>query len=103
MNLFSAIPADLPAEVFEPLLQAGHLRIERIISRGHTTPAEDWYDQPEHEWVLVLQGAGTLALADGSSHTLRAGDYLNIPAHTRHRVSWTDPAQDTIWLAIHYR
>jgi cupin 2 domain-containing protein len=103
MNLFSAIPADLPAEVFEPLLQAEHLRIERIISRGHTTPAASWYDQPEHEWVLVLQGAGTVTLADGRSHTLRAGDYLNIPAHTRHRVSWTDPAQDTVWLAIHYR
>jgi cupin 2 domain-containing protein len=24
-----------------------------------------------------------------------------IPARCRHRVAWTDPAVDTVWLAIH--
>jgi hypothetical protein len=31
-----------------------------------------------------------------------AGSFINIPAHKRHRVEWTDPTQPTIWLAIHY-
>ncbi|MFP8878842.1 MAG: phosphoribosylaminoimidazole carboxylase, partial [Myxococcota bacterium] len=37
------------------------------------------------------------------SARLGPGDHLNIPAHTRHRVAWTDPDQATIWLAIFYK
>ena len=28
--------------------------------------------------------------------------FVNISAHSRHRVDWTDPTQPTIWLAIHH-
>ena len=101
-NIFSNLPAQLPEEAVDTLLLADSLRIERIVSRGHATPASDWYDQPRHEWVMVLQGAARLLFDDGSRHELRRGDFLNIPAHTRHRVSWTDPLVDTIWLALHY-
>jgi cupin 2 domain-containing protein len=31
------------------------------------------------------------------------GDHVHIPAHRRHRVEWTDPAQPTVWLAVHHR
>jgi cupin 2 domain-containing protein len=30
------------------------------------------------------------------------GDYINIPAHEKHRVAWTSPDGPTIWLAVHY-
>ncbi|WP_193162541.1 cupin domain-containing protein [Microbulbifer hainanensis] len=102
-NLFSAIPDDLSAEVFEDLVSSQSVRIERIISRGHTTPEQDWYDQDENEWVVVLQGAARILFADGSEESLGAGDFVSIPAHSRHRVSWTDPDQITIWLAVFYR
>lgn len=102
-NLYDDIPAKLPQEVFTDLLTAGSVRIERILSHGQTSPASDWYDQDEHEWVLVLQGKGELTFENGDCVRLSAGDYLNIPAHTRHRVSWTDPEQTTIWLAVFYR
>lgn len=102
-NLYDDIPAELPQEVFTDLLKAGSVRIERILSHGQTSPASDWYDQDEHEWVLVLQGKGELTFENGDSVRLSAGDYLNIPAHTCHRVSWTDPEQTTIWLAVFYR
>jgi cupin 2 domain-containing protein len=36
------------------------------------------------------------------SVVLQRGSYLNIPAHIKHRVAWTDPARKTVWLAIHY-
>ena len=39
---------------------------------------------------------------DGAVITLEAGDFLNIPAHCRNRVVWTDPDQETIWLAVFY-
>jgi cupin 2 domain-containing protein len=99
-NLFDALPGGLEAEQITPLLQHEGVRIERIVSRGQVS---DWYDQEEHEWVAVLQGAGTLEFADGRRQTLRAGDSLNIPAHQRHRVCWTDPRAETIWLAVFYR
>ncbi len=101
-NIFSALPADLPEEVFDTLLQSGPLRIERIVSRGHCTPASDWYDQPRNEWLMLLQGAARLRFDDGSIRQLQRGDFLNIPARIRHRVDWTDPSVDTIWLALHY-
>ena len=103
-NLFANIPATLPAELSEKLLRAGELRIERIVSRGHVSPPNFWYDQAEHEWVLLLQGAARLQLIDSNEQEriieLKAGDYLHLAAHQRHRVEWTTPDADTIWLAV---
>lgn len=101
-NLFDALPDTTAGEVFDTLLQQGTLKIERIVSRGHTSPETGWYDQEQAEWVLVVRGAAVLTFADGTSVHLIPGGYLNIPAHTRHRVTWTDPAGETIWLAIFY-
>ena len=102
-NIGDRLPADLQAEAFDEILRTPGVRIERIVSRGHTSPETGWYDQDEHEWVMVLQGSGTLSFEDGSSCRLEAGDHLNIPAHCRHRVSWTDPDRVTVWLAVFYR
>lgn len=101
-NLYDDIPAALPQEVFTELLKSGSVRIERILSLGQASPESGWYDQDEHEWVLVLQGEGELTFENGDCIRLAAGDCLNIPAHSRHRVSWTDPTQVTIWLAVFY-
>ena len=102
-NLFSHISQDLGREAFDQILSSGAVRIERIVSLGHTSPETGWYDQAEHEWVLVAAGSGTLEFEDGRRITLEKGDYLNIPAHERHRVVWTDPNRPTIWLAVFYR
>ncbi|EKO3392942.1 cupin domain-containing protein [Vibrio fluvialis] len=103
MNLFETIPAELLNEQFTDLLRHHHVRIERILSKGHTSPESGWYDQDEHEWVLVLQGCGTVEFDNGESTTLNVGDYLNIPAHTRHKVRYTSPEQVTLWLAVFYQ
>lgn len=70
--------------------------------KWHTSPALGWYDQDENEWVMVIEGSGTIEFDDGVSVTLDRGDYLNIPAHRKHKVSWTDPSRVTIWLAVFY-
>lgn len=101
-NLFAALPERLDEELFETLMQSEDLRIERILSHGHRSPEEGWYDQSENEWILVLEGAGTLLFAEGGEVHLQKGDYLNIPAHTRHKVIWTDPEAITLWLAVFY-
>ena len=102
-NLFDGIPDELPEELFTTLLAADGLRIERIVSQGHASPPGFWYDQDENEWVVVLEGsAGIQFEGAGEPLELRRGSCLNIPAHTRHRVAWTDPKEKTIWLAIHF-
>jgi cupin 2 domain-containing protein len=57
-------------EVFEVLARGENMRVERIISRGHITPDEQWYDQAEDEWVALLQGRATLAWDDGTTTDL---------------------------------
>lgn len=107
-NFFADIPAALPAEQLETWLSAEHLRIERIISRGHIAPADGgWYEQREHEWVMILQGAAQLECvpsADAPSEIrhMGAGDTLFIPARQPHRVIWTPADQDTVWLAVFF-
>jgi cupin 2 domain-containing protein len=100
-NLFAEVIANLPDEQFQLLLTAPGLRIERIISHGHASPTGFWYDQPHHEWIVLIQGAARLRFDDELVELL-PGDFVNIPAHRRHRVEWTMPEEPTIWLAVHY-
>ena len=101
-NLLSRVPRSLPEEWFETLVETRGVRIERIVSKGHASPAEGWHDQDHNEWVVLLQGAARLVFDDGLEVALAPGDWLEIPAHQKHRVAWTDPGQESIWLAVHY-
>ena len=101
MNLFANLTSVLPEELVETVLQSAAIRIERIVSRGHVSPPDFWYDQPEDEWVVVLRGAARLRFEDQVIE-MRAGDYVDIPAHKRHRVEWTTPEEPTVWLACYY-
>ena len=103
-NLLDNLPADLPEKLFTTILQANNLRIERIVSQCHASPPGFWYDQEENELVIVLEGSAAVQFeGDAEPVKLLQGSYLNIPAHARHRVAWTDPNKKTVWLAIHYR
>ena len=102
-NLFAGPPQPLPEERIEVLGLGAGWRLERIVSTAHATPAGHWYDQETAEWVAVLRGSAGLRFEDEDApRTLRPGDHLVIAAHRRHRVEWTDPAEPTIWLALHY-
>lgn len=85
-------------ESFHTLLESPHVKLEHIISHGHASPPDFWYDQEEDEWVLLLRGGATLQFADGSMVELTVGDHLTIPKHVRHRVYRT--TEDAIWLAL---
>ncbi len=100
-NIFLDIPPKGAEELIDTLVANPNCRIERIVSRGHRSPQGFWYDQEQSEWVLLLAGAARL-LVEEEVVEMRPGSYLNIPAHCRHRIEWTDPEQTTIWLAIHY-
>lgn len=102
-HLFTQIPGDLPEELETLLATGGAFRLTRIVSKGHQTPPGDWYDSAEDEWVLLLSGAAELVFEDDNAPLrMNPGDYILIRAHRRHRVSWTDPRKETVWLALYF-
>lgn len=102
-NLFSNIPRHMSDEVFDTILSSDGLVIKRIVSKGHQSPPNYWYDQERNEWVMVLKGAAALRFENSKKIIeMMPGDYVHIPAHCKHRVEWTDPNIETIWLAVYY-
>jgi len=101
-NILKQFPDELREEHFQDLISSPNVRIERILSKGHTSPESGWYDQDENEWVIVLDGAGIIEFEDGTEIKLSKGDYLNIPGNKKHKVKWTEPDKVTVWLAIFY-
>ncbi len=99
-SLFKNIPVDMPEEIFETLSSGNGMRIERIISDGHVSPPDFWYDQEWNEWVVLLSGSAVLRFDDDQIVSMHPGDWVDIPRHQRHRVDWTAPK--TVWLAVHY-
>lgn len=102
-NLLEQVPHHLQDEQFIELLTAPGLRIERIVSTGHSTPRDEWLEQAQAEWVLLIQGGAAVRLQDAAEACrLRPGDHLHIPAGRRHRVEWTTAEPPAVWLAVHY-
>jgi cupin 2 domain-containing protein len=101
-NLFDDIAAPGREEQVAVLADTGGVRIARIVSHGHASPPDYWYDQDEPEWVLVVAGAAGLWIeGEAAVRRLGPGEYVMIPAHVRHRVEWTARDQPTVWLAVH--
>ena len=102
-SILEGIPEELPDELFDTLCATENIKIERIVSKGHASPEGFWYDQDTNEFVLIVQGSAGLRL-EGKDDivVLKAGDYVNIGSHVKHRVEWTDSDRETIWLAVHY-
>jgi cupin 2 domain-containing protein len=103
-NLFHGLPQPSSDEDFFTLVSATGVTIERIVSMGQASPPDVWFDQPMTEWVMVVKGAAEILFeGEDESVSLKAGDYILIPPRLRHRVAWTDPNQQTVWLAVHFQ
>ena len=99
-NLFD-LPDPLPDdEEFTEVLHSKDMKIERIVSTGQTTPAGEWYDQDQDEWVVLIQGKAVLEYETGEKLRLSAGDHVLLPAHCRHRVACTSHNPPCIWIAV---
>ena len=100
-NLLENLPRHLSEELTETLAMSQHVRIERIVSTGQASPAGFWYDQSEHEWVVVLQGKAVLEF-ESHSQRLLPGNHVLISPHQKHRVASTSDQEPTVWLAVFY-
>ena len=99
-NIFPATTGPASSEEFLTLLENGQIKIERILSHGQASAKDFWYDQPNDEWVLLLQGEAVLEFEGVGMTALVTGSYLHMQRHLRHRVEAT--SQDAVWLAIHF-
>ena len=100
--MYEDVSKNLPCEFVEQIGGQENVRIERIVSKGQSSPPGFWYDQEEYEWVVLLKGAAGIRFEEGDHVVeLTEGMYVNIPAHTKHRVEWTKVNTETIWLAIY--
>jgi cupin 2 domain-containing protein len=103
-NLLADLPDRPPAEQIFTLAECAGARIERIVSTGQASPPGFWYDQDETEWVSLIAGsAGLLIEGESCPRVLGPGDFMEIPAHIRHRVEWTNADEPTVWLAVHFK
>ncbi len=101
-NIFEKLPDNFDDEYFETLIETGNLKLERIISDGHSTKENYWYDHDKNEFVMLLKGSAVILFDNGEEILMKPGDHLIIPAHKKHRVEKTADDEKTFWLALHY-
>lgn len=103
-NLKSNVPAQpISEEIFDTLIERSGVKVERIVSTGQVTAQGAWYDQQKDEWVVVIAGSARLRIeGEKEDRALSEGDWIYLPAHCRHRVTWTQAEPPTIWLALHF-
>ena len=104
-SILDDIDINSKEENFSDLVKNKNVRIERIVSTGQTSPKDFWYDQEENEFVLLLDGEAILEFKEDDKVKevkLYKNDYINIKAHAKHRVKYTDTKKPTIWLAVFY-
>lgn len=101
-NIYENVPENQKDELFERLLTNDNFIIERIVSDGHKSPENFWYDQPTDEFVILLKGSAQIAFENDDSIRLKPGDHILIPARKKHRIEWTNPDEKTFWLAVHF-
>lgn len=103
-NIYSDLPLGVLEEQVVGLLTRAEVRIERIVSNGQASPPGFWHEQPQTEWVLLLQGEAQLRFEDEPApRVLKPGDFVEIAPRRRHRVEFTHPQLPTVWLAVHCR
>ena len=99
MNIYDLPNLPFPDELTAVLAEKGGVRVERIVSAGHTS---GWYDQADTEFVVLVDGSAVIEYESGESAALSRGDTLLINPHERHRVSYTSSAPPCIWLCVFY-
>jgi len=99
MNIFEMPELPVPEELMTVLAESGNVRIERIISSGQVS---DWYDQPDTEFVVLLEGSARVEFENNKVANMSKGDTLLIKPHELHRVGYTSTDPPCVWLCVFY-
>ena len=99
INIFELPRLPLSEEVITVLAESAGIRVERIVDAGQVT---DWYDQPETEFVALLDGNAVIEYEDGRLVVMKKGDTLLIKPHEKHKVSYTSSDPPCVWICVFY-
>jgi cupin 2 domain-containing protein len=99
MNIYNLPELPLLDELTTVLAEGKNVRIERIVSTGQIS---DWYDQPETEFVVLLEGNAIIEYENNRTVAMCKGDTILIQPHERHRVSFTSSDPPCVWLCVFY-
>jgi cupin 2 domain-containing protein len=97
-------------------VETKNLRVERVVAHGQASLDVASCETPVNQFVLLLEGEarlevetekvnlmpGTGRLLENVKVNLTPGDHILIPQHTRHRVDWTSPDRETVWLTVYF-
>lgn len=99
-NIFEQLYFSKEEEKIEEIFQIPdkNFRVERILSSSQVS--KEWYDQEENEYVVLLEGKARIVYENGEEVFLQAGDTLFLPAHKKHKVSFT--SERCLWLCIFF-
>jgi len=98
LNIYDFELPNLDNEKFDTLLNHKNIEIKRIVS--NTLKTSQTFVQNDDEWVIVLKGCAKIEM-NNQIYKLKAGDYLFIPANTKHTLLKTKKV--VVWLAIHIK
>lgn len=101
-NIFNNSEPTSKEEIFKTLFSGKNIKIEQIISSGQLSPEKGWYDQKQNEWIVLLEGEAKLEFENKQIKHLKKGDYMMIPAHCKHKVTYTSALPQCIWLAVFF-
>jgi len=77
--------------------------VRRAWQRRQQSKSQQHHLQPLITRSLQLIVKAKLLFEGGNEPVeMGPGDFVNIPAHKRHRVEWTTEEEPTIWLAVFY-
>lgn len=102
-NFFLTSDLKINKEQFTSLIKSKNVIVEKIISNGFKSPANEWMSDAQDEWVMLVKGRAKLEFENKDVLNLKAGDYLLIPARTKHRILYTSKKPFCYWLTIHFK
>jgi len=102
-NFFDTPILKINKEQFTSLVKGKNFFTDKIISNGFKSPNDEWMSEEYEEWVILLKGRAKIEFENGEVLNLKAGDYLRIPANTKHRILYTSKKPFCYWLAIHFK
>lgn len=102
-NYYTGFVPDPLLENFSNLLVKSNFKLEKIVSKGYKTPKSKWLKEDIDEFVMLLKGKAELLFENGQTVVLMEGDYLTIPANTKHKVIKTSVRPLCYWLTIHFK
>lgn len=98
INLFDDTLKENNIELSQIIFENEKIMVEKIISQGEISKTDEWFDQSQDEFVILVDGYAEITYSNLTTTKLSKGDNLFIPKNVKHRVSYT--SENCVWVCI---